>query len=203
MKLYYMPGACSLATHITLEWIGASYETQQVPRDELHQPAYLKVNPAGSVPALQVDGVVLTQNDAVLNYLADTHPEARLSGGDTPAGRAEVNRWLGMVNSDIHGAYRQIFRADSFLSDKAAIAEAKDDARATLKRFYAIVDQQLQGRDWIAGDRSIADPYLFAVTNWAAMVGPDLSEFGNLGRFMQHMQADAGVQKAMHAEGLI
>lgn len=71
MKLYYMPGACSLGDHIVLEWIGTPYETQKLSRDELKQNAYLHINPAGAVPALDVGGWILTQNAATLNYLAD------------------------------------------------------------------------------------------------------------------------------------
>src|SRR5699024_1727233 len=94
MKLYYMPGACSLATHIVLEWIGVPYTTQRLSHDELKQDAFLAVNPAGAVPALDIDGWVLTQNAAILGYLAESHPDAGLAGDGSPRGHAEVNRWF-------------------------------------------------------------------------------------------------------------
>src|SRR3546814_3497844 len=99
MKLYYSPGACSLADHIVLEWIGKPYEAIRVSRDDRKSPEFLRLNPAGAVPVLQDGDWVLTQNMAVLNFLADSFPEARLGGDGTPRGRAEVNRWLAFVNS--------------------------------------------------------------------------------------------------------
>lgn len=203
MKLYYMPGACSLATHIVLEWIGAPYETRQVPREDLKTPEYLQINPMGVVPSLQVNGLVLTENAAILNYLADVHPDAKLAGDGSAESLAEVNRWLGMVNSDLHPAFRRIFRAGSVLQSDAAKAEVNADERQTLKTLFAIIDRQLQGRDWIAGSRSIADPYLFVVTSWTKVVDFGIAEFPNLQRFFARMQSDPGVQAAMKAEGLL
>lgn len=203
MKLYYMPGACSLATHIVLEWLGVPYETRQMPREDLKKPEYLKINPMGVVPSLEVNGRVLNENAAILNYLAEVHPDARLAGDGSAEAAAEVNRWLGMVNSDLHPAFRRIFRAGSVLQSDAAKAEVNADERQTLKLLFGIIDKQLQGRDWIAGTRSIADPYLFVVTSWTKPVDFGISEFPNLIRYFERMQKDPGVQKAMKAEGLI
>jgi glutathione S-transferase len=96
MKLYFTPGSCALADHITLAWIGKPYQLQKVSREERKQPAFLKLNPAGAVPVFEEDGWVLTQNSAILNYLADKFPEAKLGGDGTAKGRAEVNRWLAL-----------------------------------------------------------------------------------------------------------
>ena len=84
MKLYFTPGTCSLADHIALEWVGKPYEAQLVTREQRKQPAYLAINPAGAVPALDVDGWILTQNVAILNYFADTFPETKLGGDGSP-----------------------------------------------------------------------------------------------------------------------
>src|SRR5690606_37595648 len=102
MKLYYSPGACSLADHIVLEWIGKPYEAQAVSREQRALPEFRKLNPAGAVPVLEHDGMVLTQNMAILNYLADLYPEAGLHGDGSPKARAEINRWRSFVNSDVH-----------------------------------------------------------------------------------------------------
>ncbi len=88
MKLYYMAGACPLAAHIVLEWAGAHYETEKLSRDDLKKEAYLRINPLGAVPALEVDGSVITQNGGVLTYLAEAYPDARLGGDGTPRGDA-------------------------------------------------------------------------------------------------------------------
>jgi glutathione S-transferase len=202
MKLYYAPGACSLADHITLEWIGQPYEAVAVSRDQRQTPEYLKINPAGAVPALEQDGWVLTQNAAILNYLADIHPEARLAGDGSPRSRAEVNKWLAVANSDIHPTFHPLFGTTAYLEDPAQIDKSKDAARAKLRTQFGRVDAQLAGREWIAGTRSIADPYLYVVSRWAKAQGVDLSGFGNLERHFNAMQADPGVQRALKQEGL-
>src|SRR5690606_384588 len=100
MKLYSSPGACSLADHIVLRWTGAPFELELVNRDERRSPAFLALNPAGAVPVFEHDGWVLTQNAAILQYLADSFPQAGLLGDGTPRARAEVNRWLSFLNAD-------------------------------------------------------------------------------------------------------
>jgi len=202
MKLYYTPGACSLSDHIVLEWIGRPYEAVRVSREERKSPAYLAINPAGAVPAFEEDGWVLTQNAAILNYLADSFPDAGLTGDGTVRSRAEVNKWLAIANADIHPAFHPLFGATSYLEDPALIELSKQAARAKLRTLFERVDSQLAGRDWIAGIRSIADPYLFVVTRWAMAMDVDLSGMDNLQRFFERMLADPGVQRALRQEGL-
>ena len=202
MKLYYSPGACSLADHIVLEWIGKPYEAVRMSRDDRKSPAYLAINPAGAVPALEDDGWVLTQNAAILNYLAELNPEAALLGDGSARGRAEAVKWLAMVNSDIHPAFKPLFGATDWLGDAALIEKSKGVARTALRDLFARVDAQLEGRDWLVGTRSIADPYLYVVLRWAKAMDVDLSGFGNLERFHNAMQADPGVRRALEQESL-
>lgn len=202
MKLYYSPGACSLADHIALEWIGKPYEAVRVSREERKSPEFLKLNPAGAVPVLQDGDWVLTQNSAILNFLADSFPEAALGGDGTPKGRAEVNRWLSFVNSDVHPAFKPLFGATAYLEDEAAIDKTRDAARKSLRGLFERTDAQLADKEWIAGDRSIADPYLYVVTRWAKAQDVDLSGLDNLARFSARMEADPAVRKALAEEGL-
>lgn len=202
MKLYYMPGACSLATHTVLEWIGQPYETQKLSHDDLKKDAYLQVNPSGAVPTLEHDGWVLTQNAAILGYLADTYPKARLVGDGTPKARAEVNRWLGFVNSDMHPIFKPLFGSTGYLEDEATIGKTKAHSQTMLRKLFERVNAQLKDRDWITGTRSIADPYLFVVTRWAKALKLDLSGLDNLERFFRHMNDDPGVKKVLKDEGL-
>ena len=109
----------------------------------------------------------LTQNSAILNYLADTFPDARLGGDGTPKGRAEVNRWLAFVNSDMHPEFKAFFGATAYLEDAATIEKTQQHAREVLRSQFERVDGQLAGREWLVGSRSIADPYLFVVLRWA------------------------------------
>jgi glutathione S-transferase len=203
MKLYYSPGACSLADHIALEWIGKPYDTVRVTREERYQPAYLAINPAGAVPALEHDGWVLTQNAAILNYLADLHPESGLGGDGSAKGRAEVNKWLAFANSDVHPAFHPIFGSTAYLEDAALIDKSKDAARAKVRKLYERADEQLKSRTWIAGDaRTIADPYLYVTYRWARGNGVDLSGLDHLAAFAARVEADPAVQKVLKDEGL-
>lgn len=201
MKLYTSPGACSMADHIVLQWIGAPFQAQVVNGDQRKTPEFLALNPAGSVPVLEDNGWVLTQNSAILNYLADLHPEAKLSGDGTPKDRANVNRWLSFLNADVHPAFHPLFGSTAYLGEDSA-GKTKEAARKKLRGFFEVLDQQLKGQKWLTGTRSIADPYLFVVTQWAKKMGIDLTGLDHLTAFDQRMAADAGVQAAMKAEGL-
>ena len=203
MKLYTTPGACSLADHIALQWTGAPFEAQVVSREQRRQPDFLALNPAGAVPVLQKGDWVLTQNAAILNYIADKFPQAKLGGDGSPESRAEVNRWLAFVNSDLHPAFKPIFGSTSYLGDQAFIEKSQDNARKQLRGMFERADAQLAGKDWLTGARSIVDPYLFVVTQWAKKTGVDLSGLDNLARFDARMAADPGVQAALKAEGLL
>jgi len=203
MKLYTSPGACSLADHIVLHWIGAPFEAQLVTREQRATPEFRALNPAGAVPVLQVGDWVLTQNSAILHYLTDRFPEAGLCGDGTPESRAEVNCWLAFVNADLHPAFKPLFGATAYLEDPALIAKSHDAARRQLRGLFERADARLADRDWLAGSRSIADPYLFVVTQWAKKTGVALDGLDHLARFDTRMAADPGVQAALRAEGLL
>lgn len=202
MKLYTSPGACSMADHIVLHWSGAPFEVQVVSRDERKQDWYRALNPAGAVPVLTEGDWVLTQNSAILNFIADKFPAAKLAGDGTPESRAEVNRWLAFLNADVHPTFHALFGTEAYLGPEAE-AKAKEHAKRTLRGYFQRADVQLAGKDWLTGSRSIADPYLFVVTQWAKKTGIDLDGLDNLAAFDARMAADAGVQAARKAEGLI
>lgn len=203
MKLYTMPGACSMADHIVLEWTGKPYTAVIVSGEERATPDFRLLNPAGAVPVLEEGDWSLTQNAAILNYIADTYPAAKLGGDGTPKDRAEVNRWLGFLNSDMHPAFKPMFGTTDYLEDKATIEKTHDNARKQLRILFERVDAQLGKHEWIAGDyKSIADPYLFVMLRWAKGTKVDLSGLDNLKKFEQRMRADAGVQRVLKAEGI-
>lgn len=202
MKLYTKPGACSMADHIVLRWIGQPFDLQVMDAASLKAPEFLKLNPAGAVPVLEVDGWALTQNAAILNFLADSFPESGLGGDGTPKGRAEVNRWLAFLNADLHTTFSPMFGSTRYLGDEAMIEKSKDNARTKLRGLFEKVDAQLAGKDWLTGSRSISDPYLFVTLRWAKAAQVDLSGLGNLEGLFSRMSADAGVVAALAAEGL-
>ena len=202
MKLYSFSGSCALATHIVLEWIGKPYEAVMVSREDRKKPEFLAINPAGAVPALEQDGWVLTQNSAILNYLADLHPESGLGGDGTAKSRAEVNKWVAFSNADVHPAFHPLFGSTAYLEDAALIDRTKDAARAKVRTLFERADAHLADREWLAGSRSVADPYLYVTWRWARNNGVDVSGLGNLAAFASRIEADAAVQKVLKDEGL-
>lgn len=201
MKLYYLPGACPLATHIALNWANIPYELQAVSREEIKQPAFLAMNPMGAVPVLVDGDLTLTQSAAILEYVAETRPEAGLLP-DTAQGRAEVRRWLGLVNADIHRTFGNLFGVAGLISTPEGQQELAEKTAAKLRNIFTIVDRQLEGKEWVAGARSIVDPYLYTVMRWAKAKDVDLSGLKNLEAFYARMEADPAVQKSLKEQGL-
>lgn len=200
MKLYHMQGACSLADLIVLNWLGVPHEIVPMTLETVKSPAYLAINPNGSVPMLEHDGWSLTENVAILGYLADTHPHAGLAGDGSARGRAEVMRWLAFLNSDVHKAFKPLFSPARFLDERTFDAELARNARHHIRHYLARIDAQLAGRAWLTGQRSVADPYLFVVLRWAAGKDVDLRGLDNLAAFTARLHGDAGVQAALAAD---
>jgi len=200
MKLYYMAGASSLAPHIVLEWIGRPYEAVRTNRDGVKSTGYLNLNPSGVVPTLVHDDFTLTENVAILGYLSDLHPALRLTGDGSLRARAEVMRWLGFLNSDVHKAFRPIFYPERFLAEEGLALKLGDTARSQVREYLKRLDAQLEGRDWLTGSRSIADPYLFVMLRWAIGTKVGLHGFDNLRRYVARMHADSGVHASLVME---
>jgi len=196
VKLYVMPGACSLASHIALVWSGLPFSLQMEDRTSIKSPRYLALNPSGAVPMLEHDGWVLTQCVAILNYVSDLVPEAGLGGHDART-RAEVNRWLGFMNSDLQ------FAVLNHLREQAQSPGSQGEAHARVRWVFQRLNEQLQGDEWLAGTSraSIADAYAYTGARWSRSVGLTAG-MDALEGFYQRMQADPGVQAALKAEGI-
>lgn len=201
MKLFYTSGACSLSPHIVAHEAGIALELQKVDlksKSMRTEGDYLAVNPKGYVPALQLDnGELLTEGPVIVQYLADLKPASRLA---PPAGtfeRYRLQEMLGYINSELHKSYSPLF-------NPATPAETRAERQGYLLRRYTLVEQHLQGRPYLFGEHfSVADAYLFTVTNWARMVKVDLGQFPNLLAFQDRAAVRPAVQAAMRAEGLI
>lgn len=202
MKLYSFPGSCGLATNIALVWANAKHTVQLIDKTDLDKPEFKRLNPNHAVPIVDIDGWTLVENAAILNYIADMHPNAKLGGDGTPKSRADVNQWLALINSDIHPAFKPLFGSTAYLGDQAAIDKTQANARTVLRQRFERVNKQLEGRDWLTGQRSIADAYLFVVVNWTHFVNVDLTGLDNLKRFEKNMRADAGVKQALKEQHL-
>ena len=198
MKLYYSPGACSLSPHIVLQESGLPYEAIAAPT-KTHQLAdgtdYYTINPLGYVPLLVLDdGRTLREGAVIVQYVADQVPDKKLI---PPAGsfeRYQVQEWLNFIGTELHKGFSPFFGGAASDEYKAAMKER------LLKRL-AFVNEQLAGRDYLMGAQfSVADAYLFTITNWAPHVGMDLSHLQNLVACRQRIAARPAVVAAMQAE---
>lgn len=201
--LYTRPGACSLAGHIVLHWVGADFEARVVDSTMMKAADFLALNPAGSVPVLTEGDWVLTQNAAILGYLADRFPEAALGGDGSARGRAEVNRWLATLNADLHPAFQPLFGGTRYLEDADAIERTRRHAMERIRGLFERMDARLAGRDHLVGTRSIADAYLFVILQWARRLKLDMGGLGHLHAFEARLAADDGVRAAQAAEGTL
>ncbi|MGJ0223462.1 glutathione S-transferase family protein [Streptococcus pyogenes] len=200
MKLYYMPGASSLAAHIALEWTAAAYDAVRMDRRALRTPEYLALSPAGAVPLLVDGDLALAESVAILGYLADLHPHLQLAGDGSPRARAEVMRWLAYLNSDVNGAFRPIFFPGRYLGNHAFATAMADTAREHVRECLQRLDRQLEGRTWLTGSRSVADAYLFVMLRWALGTKVGLQGFDALTAFLRRMHQDDGVHAALVLE---
>lgn len=204
MKLYTKPGACSTADHIALHWTGQPFDVEVVTQQQVKQPAFLALNPAGSVPVLVDGDFVLTQNAAILGYLHDRYPQARLGGDGSPRQRAEASRWLSFCNSELHPAFTPLFAPELFIAGSEHYDEVRATSSKRVRRLFETADTRLgESGGWLAGFRSFADPYLFVTMGWAGKFGIDLADLAHLQAFHARMSADPGVQAALRTEGLI
>lgn len=194
MKLYSMPGACSMIPHTALEWSKEKYDLELVSHDKIKSPEYLKLNPQGAVPLLQDGDFVLAQNIAILHYINEKYPQAKLFGtGDTQQ-KAKVMYWLGFLNSDLHKSFAPLFHAKSLVSDEKAQQELLENGKKKAVNLFAIANDGLQGQDYLTGELTIADVYLYVVMRWAKQMQLDLSHLTNLAPFFARVESDAGVK---------
>jgi len=201
MKLYYSPGACSLSPHITLHESGLKFEHVLAPT-QTHQledgTDYYTINPLGYVPLLELDdGTRLAEGPAIVQYIADQVPDKKLAPANGTIARAQLQSWLNFIATELHRGFSPLF-------SPATPAEYKPIVIDKLLSRLKWVDSQLSGKSYLMGESfSVADPYLFTVTNWAAVVGVDIAGFANLAAFRARMAARPAVQTAMKEEGLL
>ena len=200
MKLYYSPGACSLSPHIALAELGLKADLVKVDLRE-HKTEkgedYYAINPKGYVPALQLDnGTLLTEGPAIVQYLADLKPEAKLAPANGTLQRYQLQEWLTFINSEIHKAFSPLF-------NPAITEDAKKASLDKLANRFAYVAKHLEGKQYLLGDQfSVADGYLFVILNWARAKAPATHESPVLKSYFERILARPAVNAAMVAEGI-
>ena len=201
MKLYYLPGACSLASNIALREAGLKFELVKVDR-KTKQAAdgldFREVNPKGYVPALTLDsGETLTENVTVLQYIADRNPAAKLAPPSGTMERYRLMEWLSFINSEIHKNFSPLFRAE-------AADAVKEFARGMLTMRLDYLQGAVGAKSFLMGEQyTIADAYLFAVLGWGARVGVDLDKWPALQRLHERVGARPHSVEALKSEGLL
>jgi glutathione S-transferase len=205
IKLYYSPGACSLAPHIALEETGADFETQRVmlAEGDNRKADYLAVNPHGFVPALEVDGEVITENVAVLTCIASRFPEARLLPFDRPLALARALQQMAFLSSSLHIAFAQVWRPQRFTEDASVHPQIIDGGRRRILAYYAEIDARLAGSAWLAGEEmTLADPYVLVFFRWGNRIGLDMGAYPYWAAHSRRMLERPAVQRALEREGL-
>ena len=202
MKLYYSTGSCSLSPRIALHEAGLAYESVLAPTKTKLLPDgsdFRAINAKGYVPLLELDdGQRLTEGAAILQYIADQAPDKHLAPANGTMARYRLQEWLHFIGAELHkGGFGVFF-------NPSANAEFKAAARDKLATRLRWVDEQLEGKTWLMGDTfTVADGYLFNITNWAKPTGVDLSPFAKLLAWRERVAARPAVQAAMKAEGLL
>jgi len=203
MKLYFKPGACSMSSRIVLNELGLAFDAERVDTEAGLTEAgadYRSINPKGYVPALELDGgVVLTENPAILQFLADTRPAAGLAPAPGTVDRARLQEWLNFTSSELHKAFSPYFRG------RPPEAAEKEEVEARLARRVEDVERGLaDGRQFILGDRfTVADAYLFVVLNWSRFIGLDLARWPHVAVYVARLAERPSVHRAMREEGLV
>ena len=201
MKLYYSPGACSLASHIALEEAGLTYDALAAPT-KTHQLAdgtdYYTINPLGYVPLLVLnDGRQLREGPAIMQYIADQAPAKNLAPANGTYERSKLQEWLNYIATELHKNFSPLF-------NPATPADYKATVIARVRDRLKFTDGLLANTTFVMGDTfTVADGYLFTVTNWAPLVGVDLSGYANLLAYRARVAARPAVVAAMKGEGLI
>lgn len=195
MRLYYAPLACSLAVRAALDEAGMEAQGVRVRDGDAEGRPYAEVNPLGYVPALELqDGRILTEGPAILQWIADKAPQARLAPPPGTDERTEMQAWLNFISAELH---KGLF---SPLLDKTAPGAAKDYVVKGVASRLGHLEARLSKVTHLAGEHSVADLYLLAVLNWCELVGIELAIWPNLGAYRERMRRRPSVARAMEFE---
>ena len=204
LKLFYSPGACSLVTHIALEEADANFEPVRVTlaQSEHLKAEYLAINPHARVPALATDGAVITENIAILNYIADVFgTEGSVPRGD-PHAAARCNELLGWFASSVHIAFAQVWRAERFTDDQSVWETIQAGGRKAVARQFEEIEA-LCGDGWLVpGHFTAADGYALTFFRWGRRIGLDMGAYPAWAALCGRVVERPAVQRSLEREGL-
>jgi len=203
LKLFLAANTCALASHIALEEAGATHEIVRVDfrANEQRKPEYLAINPKGRVPALATGRGILTETPAILAFIAQSFPAARLAPLDDPYEFARVQAFNSYLCSTVHVAHAHRMRGYRWADDPAAIAEMQRKVPTTVGDCFELIETTMLKGPWVMGDRySICDPYLFTLSQWLDGDGVDVNRFPKVVELRSRMSARPAVQRALEAQ---
>lgn len=201
--LFIFPGACSFAAHVVIHELQLPISVERVTLGDPNSP-YRQINPTGRVPALLLDNqTLLTENTAILPYLADLKPGTELFAPAGSVERAQIQGWLGYVATEVHvGAFRPINRPERYSADESAFPGIRQRALEQLTNALKPIEARLAQTEYLVGDRfTVADAYLGVFLGWSARVGV-LNDFPALQAALGRFRARESVVQTLAAEGL-
>ncbi|MEO5672542.1 MAG: glutathione S-transferase family protein [Ramlibacter sp.] len=200
LTLYYAPGTCALATHLALEYSGEPYDTVRLDFSKKQQqsPEYLGVNPKGRVPALLTDRGVLTETPALLQYISQTFPQARLAPVDDPFLMARVNAFNAYLCATVHVAHAHKQRGARWADDESALESMKKKVPQTMGDCFALIERDMLAGPWVLGEQfSVSDMYLFTLSGWLKGDSVDIERFPKVADHHRRMAQDPVVMKVL------
>ena len=205
MKFFYAPGTCALASRIALEEAGAPYEAVRLSFREAEQrkPEYLAVNPKGRVPALVTERGVLTETPAILLYVAQSYPAARLAPIEDPFALGRAQAFNSYLCSTVHVAHAHRMRGYRWVDadDAASIAAMKKKVPQSVGECFALIEREMLAGPWVMGESyTICDPYLFTLSQWLEGDGIDRTRFPKLMEHTRRIKERGAVQRALAGE---
>lgn len=203
LRLFYAPGSCARASHIALIDAAAEFELRLVDfsSDEQRTASYRKINPKARVPALETDRGQLTETPAILAYIAQSHPEAGLAPLDDPFEFARLQAFTAYLCATVHVAHAHIRRGERWADGPDAIAAMKRKAPEGVDECFKLMEAEMFAGPWVMGERySIADPYLFTISQWLPIHRLNISDYPKIAAHQARMLDRPAVQKAINAE---
>ena len=203
LKLYYAPGTCALASHIALAEAGAPYTTEKLDfkSNQQNSPEYLAINPKGRVPALVTDRGILTETLAMLAFIAQSYPHAKLAPLDDPFVFAQVQAFNSYLCSSVHVAHAHKMRGARWAVEESSFADMKRKVPQTMGASFALIERDMLKGPWVMGEQyTICDPYLYTLAGWLEGDGVDLKTLPKVADHLKRMSERAAVQKVLAEE---
>ncbi|MGA0805041.1 MAG: glutathione S-transferase family protein [Pseudohongiellaceae bacterium] len=203
LTLFYAPNSCALASHLALELSGLPYEARKVDfaNNEQRSPAFLKINPKGRVPALATGQGIITENPAILTYIAQCAPQAQLAPLDDPFAFAQLQSFNSYLASTVHVAHAHRYRGYRWADAPEAIAAMKQKVPQNMRECFGLIERELLQGPWVLGERlSVCDLYLFTIGRWLPGDDVDIREFPRVAEHAERLLQMAVVQRVLESQ---